>query len=140
MMGLATEFLKDDKDVKKELDGQEKVRISGRVIENLQRLPVLKETLESSGLTVHNAEKIARDGEYFVQTLEGDGFLDAQTAERLRSLFQSTSSDLADEPPVFVHGDAHGDNIFVQRADDGELNLSLIDIRPVAQYHSPQTP
>jgi thiamine kinase-like enzyme len=138
MMGLATEFLEDDKDVKKELDGQKKVQIISRVIENLQRLSVPSEVIESSGLTVHNAEKIERDGKYFVQTLEEDGFFDAQTAERLRSLFQSASTDLAREQLVFVHGDAHGDNIFVQRAEDGELDLSLIDIEGLRisnRYH-----
>ena len=138
MVGLATEFLEDDKAVKQELGSQEKVDVIGRVIENLQRLPVSSEVIESSGLTVHSAEKIARDGQYFVQTLEGDGFFDIQTAEKLRLLFQSASNDLANEQLVFVHGDAHGDNIFVQRAKNGELDLSLIDIEGLRisnRYH-----
>ena len=138
MVGLATEYLVDDKEVKAELSGKEKIAVIGRVIESLQQIPVSDEVKETSGLTVHDADKITHDGQYFVQTLQEDGFFDSATADRLKVIFQSAGDVLSDEPLVFVHGDAHGDNIFVQRGEGDEPDLSLLDIEGLRisnRYH-----
>lgn len=138
MTGLATEYLEDDKELKAELSGGEKVAIIGRVIEDLQRLPVSENTMQESSLVIHDAETISREGQHFTQVLQENGFFDDATAEQLKELFQSAQNDLADEQMVFVHGDAHGDNIFVQRQEDSELDLSLLDIEGLRisnRYH-----
>ncbi len=138
MTGFATEYLEDDPEAKAALTSEQKVEIIGRVIEGLQKLDVTDQVLSESGLGVCDAENISRDGQYFVSTLKGSGYFNDAMADRLTELFRAARADLADEKPVFVHGDAHGDNIFVQKKEEGEFELSLIDIeglRISTQYH-----
>ncbi|PJE77280.1 hypothetical protein COV05_00015 [Candidatus Uhrbacteria bacterium CG10_big_fil_rev_8_21_14_0_10_48_16] len=138
MTGLATEYLKDDPSLKAELSADQKIQVIGRVIDNVQKLPVSDEVLRTSGLDVHDAQKISSDGEYFSSVLEEQGFFNSELAEKLKEVFRSVQTDLQDEQPVFVHGDAHGDNIFLKRGENGNTEVSLLDIEGLRisnRYH-----
>jgi len=138
MTGLATEYLEDDPSLKAELSADQKIQVIGRVIDNVQKLPVSDEVLRTSGLDVRDAQKISADGEYFSSVLEEQGFFDSEVAGKLKEVFRAAQTDLQDEQPVFVHGDAHGDNIFVKRGEDGNAEASLLDIEGLRisnRYH-----
>jgi len=137
MVGLATEYIQDNPELKRSLSPQQKTEIIGRTIENLQRLSVTDEARES-GLPSHDGEKIVRDAQYFLDTLLQEGRIDSETVSALQEAFRNALPSLMAEQPVFVHGDAHGDNIFVNEADNGELDVSLLDfegLRISNQYH-----
>ena len=137
MVGLMTEYIQNDPELKRELSAEQKVEIIGRTIENLQRLSVTNEARES-GLPTHDGEKIARDAQHFLSTLLKEGRIDAETANALQATFRNALPSLAAERPVFVHGDTHGDNIFVRQTDAGELDVSLLDfegLRISNKYH-----
>jgi len=137
MVGLATEYIQDDPELKKSLSAEQKVKIIGRTIESLQKLSVTDNARES-GLPSHDGEKIARDAQYFLDTLLQEGRIDSETVNVLQEAFRDALPSLTAEQPVFVHGDAHGDNIFVSEADNGELDVSLLDfegLRISNQYH-----
>ena len=137
MVGLATEYIQDDPELKRGLSAQQKVEIIGRTIENLQRLSVTDEARES-GLPSHDGEKIVRDAQYFLDTLLREGRIDSETVSALQETFRNALPSLKAEKPVFTHGDTHGDNIFVRQADSEKLEVSLLDfegLRISNQYH-----
>lgn len=137
MVGFATEYLQDDPELKRNLTGAQKVDVIGRVIDNLQRLAVTAAARES-GLPTHDGGKIVRDASHFLGELGKEGRVDIATAVALQELFQQSASSLAAEESTFVHGDAHGDNIFVKKNDDGNLDVSLLDfegLRISNRYH-----
>lgn len=137
MVGLATEFIQDNPELKKQLSGQQKIEVMRNVIDNLQRLTVTDAAREN-GMPIHDGQKISRDSQYFLQQLVTEGRLDQATAEVLQKQFQAAESSLIAEEPVFVHGDAHGDNIFVNKKDDGTLDTALLDfegLRISNKYH-----
>lgn len=137
MVGLATEYIQDNPELKRSLSAQQKVEIIGRTIENLQKLSVTDEARDS-GLPSHDGEKIVRDAQHFLDTLLQEGRIDSETVSALQETFREALPSLMAEQPVFVHGDAHGDNIFVREAENGELDISLLDfegLRISNQYH-----
>lgn len=137
MVGLATEYLQDDPELKRNLSGAQKVDVIGRVIDNLQRLAV-GDAARESGLSTHDGGKIARDASHFLDELAREGRIDSGTVVFLQEMFQQAAPSLAKEEPTFVHGDAHGDNIFIKKKDDGSLDVSLLDfegLRISNRYH-----
>lgn len=137
MVGLATEYIHDNPELKRSLSTQQKVDIIGHTIENLQKLSVTNEA-RNSGLPSHDGEKIVRDAQHFLDTLLQEGRMDSETVSVLQKTFREALPLLLAEQPVFVHGDAHGDNIFVREAENGELDISLLDfegLRISNQYH-----
>jgi thiamine kinase-like enzyme len=137
MIGLATEYLKDNPDIKKELSPEQKTTTIGSVIDNMQRLEVSGEAKES-GLKIHDSDTISRDAIYFAQEMEKSDMLNSETVEKLQRLFQENSEALAEEELVFCHGDCHGDNIFIQKKPDGSMQESLLDfegLRISNKYH-----
>lgn len=136
-VGLATEYIQDDPELKKQLSAQQKIEVMANVIDNLQRLTVTDAARES-GMPVHDGQKISRDSQYFLQQLVIEGRLDQATAEALQRQFQAAETSLIAEEPVFVHGDAHGDNIFVNQKEDGTLDTAVLDfegLRISNKYH-----
>lgn len=137
MVGLATEYIQDNPELKRSLSAQQKVEIIGRTIKNLQKLSVTDEARER-GLPSHDGEKIVRDAQHFLDTLLQEGRIDSETVSMLQETFRSALPSLMAEQPVFVHGDVHGDNIFVDKTENGELDISLLDfegLRISNQYH-----
>ena len=137
MIGLATEYLEDNPDIKKELSSEQKTATIGRVIDNLRRLEVSDEAKES-GLRIHDGDTISRDAVHFAQEMEKSGMLNSETVKILQELFQENSEALTEEELVFCHGDCHGDNIFVQKKPDGTIQESLLDfegLRISNKYH-----
>jgi|GEM_PF-961587 len=137
MVGLATEYIQDNLELKNSLSAQQKVEIIGSTIENLQKLSVTDQTRES-GLPSHDGEKIVRDAQHFLDVLLQEGRMDSETVSVLQETFRDALPSLMTEQPMFVHGDAHGDNIFVSEAENGKLDSSLLDfewLRISNQYH-----
>lgn len=137
MCGLATEYIQDDPELKRNLTPGQKVDIIGKTIDNLQQLPVTDEARES-GVPIHDGETIVRDAQYFLATLSQEGRIDAENGKALQELFSGARPSFLAEKSVFVHGDAHGDNIFIKNNENGELDISLLDfegLRISNQYH-----
>jgi hypothetical protein len=137
MCGLATEYIQDDPELKRNLTPEQKVDIIGKTIDNLQRLPVADEARES-GVPIHDGEKIVRDAQYFLGILSQEGRIDAENCKALQEIFSGARPLLVAEKSVFVHGDAHGDNIYIKKGKNGELDISLLDfegLRISNQYH-----
>ncbi len=137
MVGLATEYLQDDPELKRNLTGAQKVDVIGRVIDNLRRLTVT-DAVRESGLPTHDGGKIVRDASYFLGELAKEGRIDPETATALQEMFEQAATSLIAEEPTLVHGDAHGDNIFIKQADGGNLEVALLDfegLRISNQYH-----
>ena len=93
---------------------------------------------KESGLTLHDGRKIVEDSTYFLQVLQEEGRLDPIVVESLRRRFQESQAALEGEETLLVHGDAHGDNIFVKKDEKGGVDLSLLDfegLRLSNRYH-----
>lgn len=137
MIGLATEYLQDNQELKNSLSVQQKTEAISQVIENLQKLNVTTEALES-GLPSYDGKKMASESKYWAQKLATEGLLDDDTAKELADIFDRYGNDLNSEELVFCHGDCHGDNIFLNINSSGELETSLIDfegLRISNKYH-----
>lgn len=126
MVGLATEYLEDDKEAKLAMTASEKADLIGKVITELQKLVVSQEARQS-GLPIIDGEKIVHEAGYFLQVLTQEGVIDRKTADKIKGLFDTQAEALKDEELKFVHGDAHGDNILVKQTPSGEKKVSLID-------------
>ncbi len=128
MEGIATEFAQDDQETRRKLGGEDKVRLVARAIEGIQRLPVDIADVRAAGIEELSAEKIIRDGSYFLSRLSELGALDAEVADLLSKRFERARPSLGAEPPVFVHGDTHGGNLFLQPGQSGDPDIRVIDL------------
>lgn len=136
MFGFATEYIQDDVELKRQMTPDQKIATISSVIDNLQKLTVTDAARES-GLSVHDGRKIVKDAQYFLSELTREGLLGHEVVEQLRERFEQSSATLSQEELVFVHGDAHGDNIFVQQGD-GKIDVALLDfegLRISNKYH-----
>lgn len=137
MVGLATEYVQDDPELKHTLTGSQKIAVIENVIDNLQKLSV-PVTVRESGLSIHDGKTIVRDSQFYLGELVREGRLDPATAHVLQKKFEEAATSLGREESVFVHGDAHGDNIFLQKTADGTLDATLLDfegLRVSNRYH-----